>query len=61
MSVKQPIIWTGRPPTGTGVQSSRVQPTKQLPWNAWFRGRIARFCPTAEAAFAAVAYERSEA
>ncbi len=61
MSIRQPSIWLGRPPTGTGAQLSGVRPAKRLPWSAWFEGRIVRFCATADEALVAVEYEKAEA
>ncbi len=60
MATRSPKVWTGKPPTGIGVQLSKVRPFKQLPWNAWFSGRIVRFCAGVDEAFAAVEYERTE-
>ncbi len=56
---RSPKVWTDAPPTGTGVQLTKVRPEGRLPWNAWYGGRIVMFCPTAGWAFAAVQREAS--
>ena len=43
-------VYLDRPPSGTGVQLSRVHPNS-LPYNVWTNGHIAQFCPDIKSAF----------
>ncbi len=61
MAIRQPSIWLGRPPTGTGVSLTRVRPVGQTPWNVWHGGAIVKFCANVDDAFAVLAYERMTA
>lgn len=47
-----PVIWTDTPVCGTGVQMSKVYPAPGLRWLVWYGGKIVRFCPSPDAAFA---------
>ena len=49
-----PSIWLKKPPTGTGIQLTKVRPFGQLPWNVWFGGEIVFFCHSVDEAFAAL-------
>ncbi|KKM62464.1 hypothetical protein LCGC14_1521390 [marine sediment metagenome] len=46
-----PSIWLKKPPTGTGIQLTKVRPFGQLPWNVWVGGEIIYFCPDIDGAF----------
>jgi len=46
------LVFNSRPPSGTGVQFTRVRPAGTLPYNVWLRGHIEQFCPDEDAAFA---------
>jgi hypothetical protein len=50
--MRSPSIWTGRPPTGTGVQLTKVRPLGSLPFNVWLDGHIVKFCADSDEAFA---------
>jgi len=43
-------VYLTRPPSGTGVQLSRVYPNS-LPFNVWVNNHIVRFCPDIGSAF----------
>ena len=43
-------VYLIKPPSGTGVQLSRVHPNS-LPFNVWLDGFIVQFCPDIKTAF----------
>ena len=52
MASRSPVIWTNKPPCGTGVQMSKVYPAPSLRWLVWYGGKIVRFCESVDQAFA---------
>ncbi len=52
MRVTQGHLYKDRPPSGTGVQLTKVRPLGSLPYNVWLHGYIERCCPTEALAFA---------
>lgn len=58
MPKRHAIIYTGIPPSGTGIQLTKVRPTGSQPYNVWFGGAIIRFCANVETAFTVLKHAR---